>query len=241
MFVFPKWFNSIRVVIAVVVVVGGGYAASMFALAASPKTTDVGYQPIQPVPYSHKLHVTELGMDCRYCHNTVQQAAHAAIPPTQVCMNCHANIRANSAKLRLVRESNTEGKPIEWIRVHDLPDYSYFDHSAHVGRIGWGIGCTTCHGRVDKMGQERLQFGEATQREREGTVVPSMEKVYVYQVETLSMGWCLECHRNPERYLRPASEVFNMGWQAADQMQTGTDLKSKYNVNPSTDCNTCHR
>ncbi|HUU82647.1 MAG TPA: cytochrome c3 family protein [Phycisphaerae bacterium] len=213
-FVFPRWTNSLRTLIAAVVIVGVLYAALVVAYGASPQTTDVGYQPEQPVTYSHAKHAGELGIDCRYCHTTVEQAAHAAIPPTQTCMNCHTNITiGNSEKLTPVRESNASGMPIEWVRVHDLPDYVYFNHSAHVRR---GVGCASCHGRVDKM-------------------------ELVHQVEPLSMGWCLDCHRRPERHLRPVKEVFNMGYTTANQLVDGRRLKELYNINPSTDCSTCHR
>jgi hypothetical protein len=179
----------------------------------SPKTTDVGYRPEQPVPYSHALHAGELGIDCRYCHNTVDTAAGAAIPPTQTCMNCHAKIRSQSAKLIPVQESYATGLPIRWIKVHDLPDYAYFNHSAHVSR---GVGCVSCHGRVDKM-------------------------EVVYQAEPLSMGWCLDCHREPERHLRPVEYVTDMAWQAEDQLALGRELRETHNINPSEDCSTCHR
>jgi hypothetical protein len=212
--VFPEWTNALRPAIAVAVVGGGLYVVLVAAYGASPWTTDVGYAPQQPVPYSHARHAGELGIDCRYCHNTVEWAAHAAIPPTQTCMNCHTKITVrDSEKLALVREHAAGGMPLEWVRVHDLPDYVYFDHSAHVRR---GVGCVSCHGRVDKM-------------------------EVVHQPEPLSMGWCLDCHRRPERHLRPVGEVFNMGYEADDQLKEGRRLRELYNVNPSTDCSTCHR
>jgi hypothetical protein len=181
---------------------------------ASPRTTDVGYAPVQPIPYSHALHAGQLGIDCRYCHNTVEVAAHAAIPPTQTCMNCHAKIRTTSPKLVALRESYTTGMPIPWVKVHDLPDYAYFNHSAHVRR---GVGCVECHGRVDKM-------------------------EVVYQAQPLSMGWCLDCHRNPEPRLRPVDQVTNMAWQPeGDRAELGRKLRAALNLNPSQDCSTCHR
>jgi menaquinone reductase, multiheme cytochrome c subunit len=190
------------------------YVTVVFALAASPQTTNVGYQPVQPVPYSHRLHAGELGMDCRYCHNTVETAAHAAVPPTQTCMNCHKQIRATSEKLLPVRESYASGEPIPWIRVHDLPGFAYFDHSAHVQR---GIGCVSCHGRIDKM-------------------------EVVFQDQKLSMGWCLDCHRQPEKHLRPVAFVTKLDWVAEeDQLVLGRRLKEENQINPSTDCSTCHR
>jgi hypothetical protein len=153
-------------------------------------------------------------MDCRYCHSTVETAAKAAVPPTQTCMNCHAKVRTTSDTLIPVRESHATGMPIEWIRVHDLPDYVYFNHSAHVTR---GVGCVECHDRVDKM-------------------------EVVYQAEPLSMGWCLDCHRDPEPRLRPVEEVTNMAWAPAEDRRTvGARLREQYNINPSEDCSTCHR
>jgi len=213
MFVFPKWVNLLKPGLVVGLVAGPLYVLGVFALAASPKTTDVGYQPKQPLPYSHAVHAGKLGIDCRYCHTTVETAAAAALPPTQTCMNCHATILADSEKLLPVRESYATGMPVEWIRVHDLPDYVYFNHSAHVRR---GVGCVSCHGRVDRMEE-------------------------VYQAETLSMGWCLACHRAPEQHLRPVELVTAMSWQTEDPLKTGAELRQKYNIHPSTDCSTCHR
>ena len=213
-FVFPRWTNTLRVVLPVLVAGGAAYAAVIVAFGFSPRTTDVGYQPIQPVPYSHALHVGRLGMDCRYCHSTVENAALAAVPPTQTCMNCHARVRAESVKLIPVRVSLATGLPVEWVRVHDLPDYVYFDHSAHVTR---GIGCVSCHGRIDAM-------------------------EVVSQVEPLSMGWCLDCHRHPERNLRPLELVTTLDWvPEEDQEALGRSLAEAWRIDPPTDCNTCHR
>jgi hypothetical protein len=176
--------------------------------------TDVGYEPIQPVPYSHALHVGQLGTDCRYCHTGVEETAKALIPPSQTCMNCHKSVRANSEKLIPVFESYSTGMPVEWIRVHDLPDYVYFNHSAHVRR---GVGCVSCHGRIDTM-------------------------EVVSQQEPLSMGWCLDCHRNPERHLRPTEYVFQLDWvPEEDQLALGVRLRETHDINPPQDCNTCHR
>lgn len=211
---FPKWTNSLRVVFAVAAGVAPVYLVLLVAYGASPKTTDVGYAPPQPVAYSHALHAGKLGIDCRYCHTTVDDSPHASVPPTQTCMNCHANIKIkDSPKLTPVLESYATGMPIEWVRVHDLPDYAYFNHSAHVRR---GIGCVSCHGRVDKMET-------------------------VYQAEPLSMSWCLECHRRPEMRLRPVEEVTNMRYMAADQAEEGRRLCELYSISPSTNCSTCHR
>jgi hypothetical protein len=213
-FTFPKWTWVLRPGIAVAAVGGLVYASVVIYLGFSPQATDVGYMPTQPVPYSHALHVGQLGMDCRYCHTGVEVAAAAAIPPTQTCMNCHSKVRANSEKLIPVRESYATGMSVPWIRIHDLPDFVYFDHSAHVRR---GVGCVSCHGRIDTM-------------------------EVVFQDKPLSMGWCLECHRSPENHLRPVEFVTQLDWvPEEDQLALGTRLRETNNINPPTDCNTCHR
>jgi len=213
LFVFPKWVNRLRPLIAVILVGVPCYVVGVFVLGASPRTTDVGYAPVQPIAYSHTLHVGELKMDCRYCHTGVEDAAHASVPPTQTCLNCHARIRAESVQLEAVRLSERTGHPIEWVRIHDLPDYSYFDHSAHVRR---GIGCVSCHARVDRMD-------------------------VVYQAKLLTMGWCLDCHRNPRPHLRPLSRITDLGWTAADATEGERALLADWQVAPSEDCSTCHR
>jgi hypothetical protein len=213
-FVFPKWTNWIRPALAAVIVITPAYLVLLVWLGGSPRTTDVGYAPGQPVAYSHALHAGELGIDCRYCHTTVETAAHAAVPPTQTCMNCHAKIRTESPKLIAVRESHATGMPVPWVRVHDLPDYVYFNHSAHVRR---GVGCVECHGRVDKM-------------------------EVVAQVEPLSMGWCLDCHRDPDARLRPPDAVTTMDWVAPEDARAfGAQLRLARDINPPTDCGACHR
>ncbi|MHC4405369.1 MAG: cytochrome c3 family protein, partial [Planctomycetota bacterium] len=147
-FTFPQWVDRARPLATVLLLGAPVYAIGLLYYGGSPRTTDVGYQPEQPVPFSHALHAGELGMDCRYCHTTVEVAAHAAIPSTEICMNCHALIAVDSERLLPVLRSRSTGDPIRWVRVHDLPDYVYFDHSAHVTR---GVGCYSCHGRVDRM------------------------------------------------------------------------------------------
>jgi hypothetical protein len=214
-FVFPRWANKTVHIAGVVLGIAPLYLIGLVWYGLSPKTIDVGYQPTQPIPYSHALHAGELGIDCRYCHSTVEEAGHAAIPPTETCMNCHARVKTNSIKLAPLRESWAHDTPVEWTKVHDLPDYVYFNHSAHVRR---GVGCVSCHGRIDEM-------------------------PVVYQHEPLSMGWCLDCHRAPEKNLRPVSEVTNMGWQApdGDALKFGAQFRQENHLNPSTDCSTCHR
>lgn len=211
---FPKWVNQLRTLFAIGAALVGVYLLVLLTYGASPNFTNVGYAPKQPIAYSHSLHAGELGIDCRYCHNTVEEAAQAAIPPTQTCMNCHSHIRAKSEKLIGLRESYASGMPIGWQRVHDLPDYVFFNHSAHVSR---GVGCVSCHGRVDKM-------------------------EVVYQAEPLSMSWCLDCHRRPEKHLRPKDKITQMDWlPQMEQAELGAKLRRDYNINPSVDCSTCHR
>lgn len=219
-FVFPKWINALMPVIGAGAAVVPLYVIGLFWFGASPRTMNVGYQPEQPIPFSHRLHAGELAIDCRYCHNTVEVAARAAIPPTDTCMNCHNAITPNQGDpqrwvLGPLLESYETGMPIPWVRVHDLPEYSYFDHSAHVAR---GISCVSCHGRVDRM--ER-----------------------VYQVAPLSMGWCLECHRDPAEHLRESEYIFDLAWRPVTEEQPviGRRLAVENQINPSTDCYTCHR
>jgi hypothetical protein len=211
-FVFPRWANKTVHIAGAVLGIAPLYLIGLIWYGASPQTLDVGYAPTQPIPYSHALHAGELGIDCRYCHRTVEEGAHAAIPSTETCMNCHSKVKTNSEKLAPLRESWSKGTAVEWTKVHDLPDYVYFNHSAHVRR---GVGCVSCHGRIDQM-------------------------PVVTQEKPLSMGWCLDCHRAPEEHLRPTSEVTNMTWQSSSPNQ-GLELRKANHINPSTDCSTCHR
>ncbi|MCF7797823.1 MAG: cytochrome c3 family protein [Lentisphaeria bacterium] len=212
--IFPKWTNKLPPVVAATVVVTLIMVVGFFWWFGSPKYTDVGYQPVQPVPYSHKLHAGDLGMDCRYCHTGAEKSPVAMVPPTQTCMNCHVLVLPESEKLLPVRESWSTGTPIPWVKVHKVPDYAYFDHSAHLRA---GVGCASCHGRIDEM-------------------------EVVYQAETLSMGWCLECHRDPDMSLRPMDQITNMSWTPpADQREFAAKAKSERNINPPTNCSGCHR
>lgn len=171
----------------------------------------------QPVPFSHNHHTAGLGIDCRYCHTSVEKSASAGIPPTSTCINCHKQIWTNAELLEPVRASFAKKEPIQWQRVHDLPDYVYFNHSVHVAK---GVGCVTCHGRVDKM--------------------PLM-----YQAQPLTMEWCLDCHRDPAKNLRPKSEVANMKWELpADKAEAAAlqaSLAKEYKVQSLMSCSTCHR
>jgi hypothetical protein len=171
----------------------------------------------QPVQFSHKHHSGDDGIDCRYCHTSVETSSDAGMPPTKTCMNCHSQIWADSPYLAPVRESWKTGKPIEWTRVHDLPDYVYFNHSIHVNK---GVGCSTCHGNVSNM--------------------PIM-----YQASSLQMEWCLQCHRNPEKFVRPQKDIYTMDWQPpVNQAEEGAKLVRLYKIqgaNVLTSCSTCHR
>jgi hypothetical protein len=168
----------------------------------------------QPIQFSHAHHVGGMGIDCRYCHTSVEESAFANIPPTKTCMNCHSQIFAASPFLEPVRESFRSGKSLEWARVHDLPDFVYFDHSIHVYK---GVGCTTCHGQVDRM-------------------------PLVWVEQSLQMEWCLDCHRNPERYVRPRDAVFSVDYAPpANQLELGERLVAAYRIQKLTSCSTCHR
>ena len=180
--IFPRSLNRLPAIVAIGVALAGGLVTALVWYYFTPKHTHVGYAPRQPVPYSHWLHAGQMGMDCRYCHSQIERAAHAQIPPTQTCMNCHSLVRTDSARLAPVRESWESGRPVEWVRVHKLPDHAFFDHSVHLSA---GVGCVTCHGRIDQMDVVR-------------------------QMQPLSMSWCLDCHRNPGPNIRPVDQITNM-------------------------------
>jgi len=187
---------------------------TLAAINRSSYVTDVGVARTQPVQFSHKHHVSDDGIDCRYCHSSVEESSFAGIPSTKICMNCHTQIWAESPILAPVRESFRTGKSLEWTRVNNLPGFVYFDHSIHVHK---GVGCATCHGRVDQM--------------------PLM-----WRENTLYMEWCLECHRNPERFVRPREQVFSMDWQPpSDQIALGQKLVQQYKIESLTSCSVCHR
>jgi hypothetical protein len=214
-FRFPRWFNRAFFLVLIVLLVLPNYLLGALWFGSDPRTLAIGYQPQQPVNYSHALHAGQLGLDCRYCHSEIEKGAHANIPATETCMACHTTVGIKRESLAPVRESFEKNKPIEWLRVHKLGDFVYFNHSAHVTR---GVGCVSCHGRVDQM-------------------------EHVYQAKELSMGWCLDCHRNPEPNLRPPELVTKMDYllSPAEQAVKGKELRQKNKINPSTDCSTCHR
>lgn len=228
-FHFPNWVNKFTVLVIVSVLFLGGYLATVLYAATLPSTVNVGHRPMQPVPYSHKLHAGDLKIDCRYCHNTVEGAAFAAIPPTETCGNCHGgnrvngqeigDIRHDSNLLDPVRESLETGDPIMWVKVHDMPDFVYFNHSAHVTR---GVSCVECHGRVDKM-------------------------EVVEQVKPMAMSWCLDCHRNPAEHIRDPALVTHLDFDPMkldppmSREEYGKMWSEKLDIKPNTSCSTCHR
>jgi Cytochrome c7 and related cytochrome c len=183
-------------------------------LQRSPWVTRQGQRADQPVPFSHKHHVMGLGLQCQYCHTSVEKSSYAGIPPTKTCMNCHAQIWVDSPFLEPVRSSWRTDQSIEWTKVHDLPDFVYFNHSIHINK---GVGCATCHGRVDRMN-------------------------VMWQESSLQMEWCLGCHRQPEKYVRPREYVFRMDWKPeGDQLTLGRRLVKEYDIQTRTECWTCHR
>lgn len=252
--IFPRWTNWLPIKVLICLGAVGTVLVLWVSLTWTPKELRVGYAPDQPIHFDHSLHAGQLGMDCRYCHTFVEESPHSNIPAAQVCWNCHGpgKVASNSEKLEPLRRAmdkdyeNYDGKPIEWVQIHKVPDYAYFNHSVHVNR---GVSCVECHGRVDEM-------------------------EVVHHAKSLSMGFCLDCHRSPEDHIRPVDEVTNLAWTADDldpdefyasiAEKSGTDvdtlkksdeeagrefgqevvgyhLKNLWNVHPSQDCSACHR
>ncbi len=226
-FLFPRWINRLMLLLGAVIAGGGVYAGALGGLLTDPETLNVGYQPEQPVPFSHAIHAGQLKMDCRYCHNTVFDAAHAAVPPTATCINCHspantqgatalAAVHQGSKKLAPIHESWTSGRSVAWQRVHNLPEFVYFNHAAHVHA---GVSCVSCHGRIDQMEE-------------------------VYQAKQLSMAWCIECHRNPTPHIRPSELVTKLDWEppkGEEGLAMSKKLVEEKNINPQVHCAVCHR
>ena len=210
--IFPRELNYLPLVLALVAGALGTGVVILFWVYFSPRNLQVGYEPKQPVDYSHRLHAGELGLDCRYCHSQVERSHEAMVPPTQTCMGCHSVVHAESPKLAPVRESWETGDSVEWVRINQIPDHAFFNHSIHLTA---GIGCASCHGRIDQMEVVRM-------------------------VEPLAMQWCLECHRNPEPHVRPPSEITNMEWKPDENWlaQRGEVVAS---LNPPLQCSGCHR
>jgi hypothetical protein len=210
-----NWLSRFSLV-AILLLIAFGISVAM-VLARSGYVTRQGEVREQPIQFSHAHHVGGMGIDCRYCHTSVEDAAFAGIPPTKTCMNCHSQIFLDAPLLEPVRASFQTGEPLKWTRVNDLPDFVYFNHSIHVNK---GVGCATCHGQVDRM--------------------PLM-----LQEQPLTMQWCLDCHKAPEQFLRPRDQVFNMNYQApADQLELGRSLVKAHKIAPVEQlisCSTCHR
>ncbi len=215
----PQIFHPATNTLARISVLGGAGILALtgwllLAVGRSDYATEVNVVRSQPVEFSHEHHVGGLGIDCRFCHTSAEDSNMAGIPPTETCMECHRHIWRDSPRLAVVRESFRSGRPIRWTRVHDLPDFVYFNHSIHVNK---GVGCTTCHGQVDRM--------------------PLM-----WQEKSLQMEWCIDCHRSPELYVRPRDAVFSVDYTPpGDQLEFGRRLVAEYQIQKLTSCSTCHR
>ena len=223
-FLFPRWINKFLPLFGLLLLAGVGYAGTFFLGATDDTTLNPGFAPEQPVPFSHVIHAGKLKMDCRYCHTGVDKGAQATIPATATCINCHSPLDASgspkysavhpaSDKLKAVHQSWETGKSIPWTRIHRLPDFVFFNHSAHVNR---GVSCVVCHGRIDTM--ER-----------------------VYQAKELSMAWCVDCHNNPEPNLRPQEFITKLDWEAENPEELGKKLRDENDIHPKTNCAVCHR
>jgi formate-dependent nitrite reductase cytochrome c552 subunit len=219
--IFPKWTNQLPGKILVGALVVGTAVTAGTWYYFTPKYTRVGYQPIQPVSFSHSIHVDQVGLDCRYCHNAVEKSWYSNIPSAGTCMNCHNQVLANDSRLALVRESALTGKTIPWVQIHKTPDYVYFNHSVHVNR---GVSCVECHGEINKMDE-------------------------VYHAKPFSMGFCLDCHRNPAERLRPPDKITDLNWKWSDdpkaaaqlQKSNGEKFVTDWKVESLQTCSACHR
>jgi hypothetical protein len=214
--VFPKWSNALPLQIVIYLFVLGGTVTAGVAYYCTPKYLRVGYQPVQPVPFDHSLHAGQLALDCRYCHNHVDQSGFANIPAAQTCMNCHQLIKPQSPLLAVVRASYESGDPVPWVQIHQAPDYVYFNHAVHVNR---GISCVECHGRVNAM-------------------------PVVYHAQSLSMKFCLNCHRDPGSFLRAPGDVYNLespALAAAGRTAEAARLIRDWKIKPPESCSGCHR
>jgi hypothetical protein len=212
---FPPWMNIVaRATLIALACTIVGVPVALMAWVRTPNATG-RFAPVpQPIPFDHRLHVTGFKIDCRYCHSTVERSATAGIPPSTTCVACHNSAWRNSNELALVRQSIRTGRPLQWNRVHKLPGFVYFNHAIHVNK---GVGCETCHGRVDQMSR-------------------------VFQVAPMTMSWCVDCHRDPAAHLRPVAAMTTMGWTpAGSQAAVGGALMAQYHVRKLTNCTTCHR
>jgi len=219
--IFPKWTNRLPLQIVVgAVLVGSAVTAGVWYY-FTPQYTRVGYQPIQPVAFSHSIHADQLGIDCRYCHTAVEKSWFSNVPSSSTCMNCHSQVLKDSPKLALVRESAATGKPVPWVHIHKPPDYVFFNHAVHVNR---GVSCVECHGQVNQMDE-------------------------VYHAKSFSMGFCLDCHRDPAARLRPPDKITDLNWKWSDdpvkaaelQKLNGTKFVHDWKVQSLQNCSACHR
>lgn len=212
---FPRWFNQLPLMAGAGLLVTGSLVATGVWYYATPQYYRVGYQPIQPVAYSHLTHVEQLGLDCRYCHTGVEKSWYANIPSPSVCMNCHQQVLATDARLAPVRDSYRSGDPLPWVQIHRLPDFVYFNHAVHVNR---GVSCVSCHGQVNRM-------------------------VEVRHEKPFSMSFCLDCHRDPAPNLRPLDQVYNLNWtnDPGQQLTLGKQFVHDWKIMSSDNCYTCHR
>ena len=210
-FIFPEWTETLKKWVNLLVLGAPVYLVALIAYGVTPEALRIGYQPEQPVPYSHALHAGELGMDCRYCHSVVERSPKAAVPPAATCMNCHSTVKKDADSLLPVRQAFGENEPLRWARVTDLPDYVFFNHQAHVNA---SVGCESCHGRIDQM-------------------------VKVYQYASLTMEWCINCHKDPTPHLRDAVNVTKMGYRQSPG--EGERVRKANQINAPTNCSTCHR
>jgi hypothetical protein len=214
--IFPKSANALPLQIVIFITILAGVGTAAVTYYSTPKYLRVGFQPVQPVPFDHSLHAGNLGIDCRYCHAAVEKSATSSIPTSQTCMNCHSIIKTTSPLLEPVRQSFASGVPVPWVKIHQAPDYVYFNHSAHVDR---GISCVECHGKINEMST-------------------------VYHAKSLSMGFCLDCHRDPASHLRDPKDVFNLNsLTLADQgkLELAHQLIKDWKVRPPQSCSGCHR
>jgi len=213
---FPKWTNQLpRNIIIGALLVGTAVTAGV-TYYFTPKYTRVGYEPIQPVAFPHSVHVAQLGLDCRYCHNGVEKSWYSNIPATSVCLNCHNQVLKDDDRLAMVRDSAATGKPIPWVQIHKLPDYAYFNHSVHVNR---GVSCVECHGQINHMDE-------------------------VYHAKPLSMSFCLDCHRDPVMHIRPLDKITDLDWKAADEDTQRANCQKfvhDWKIQSLQNCSTCHR
>lgn len=214
--IFPKAANALPLQIVIFLFVLGGVAAAGITYYATPAYLRVGYAPVQPVPFDHSLHAGQLGIDCRYCHTSVEKSGTSSVPAAQTCMNCHSIVKSTSPLLEVVRQSYATGEPVPWVKIHQVPDYVYFNHSVHVNR---GVSCVECHGKVNEMS-------------------------VVHQDKPHSMSWCLDCHRNPEQRIREPKDAYNLDSKTLAEQGRLADAQKfvhDWKVKPPTSCSGCHR